>query len=765
MQKMCILLVGMKPEYLSRMKKALSLAGLENSLLLEALTGARAMELCSEQYPGIILSSYDLPDMSGLELLEKLGEYKFKTHMKFLLLADPGELDQDLVQQAGRLGLDDLVLKPFEDRELASRLSLRLHPGSHVSDCQLHFCRTTLRAELGCWEYNQLTRNFFFSQSVYSILGYSRGNEPPGYDFLKNHFSSRDVVRLRKKLNSLQPGEDFSIELDCRRRDGKERCIRILGRIPSLEQENQVTGIFQDVTLQKRVENRLEELSEQTSLQAAALEQSGEGIVITNQKFGVLYVNPFFDQTSGFKASELIHHLKKRMPDWNSYELLLEEEDIKGAFWRTELSLKDKKGDMRQVEVTVSPVRDNRKNVIVNYVLLVRDITERLDLEKQLQLSQKMEALGTLAGGIAHDFNNSLMGIQGFTELALSRLPDEARAREYLQSSLQTLHRAKEMVQQILTFSGHREITLSFLDSAEVLRETLNLMQVTMPANIELKTDIHSNLPPVHADSTRLHQLITNLCTNAVQAMPEGGMLKIGLYGKSLDWKSRETTEGLAEGSYLVLEVEDTGQGMEEDVMGRIFDPFFTTKARNEGTGLGLSVVHGILDELGGTVKVKSKPAKGSLFRVFIPAAGSKPLSHAGGGAKPGIATGNEKARILFVDDQEDIVSWGVQALEDLGYRVHGSSDSEQAWADFQKSPDSFDLLVTDLRMPGLSGSELISRVKRIRPGLSIVLCTGHRDKIVSDLEKKADAVLYKPFSIADLSAQVDSLLRKKDFS
>ncbi len=764
MQNMSVLLAGVETADRGVVDESIRLAGLGSFLVLEAASGSRALDLCIREKPKIILINHELPDMSGWALLEMLSEYQWRSEMRLVLILPSEDPVPGDIQRAGRLGLDDIVFKPIQPGELGARLGLKMNMSSQSSGCQVHFCQLASWAGLGYWEYNQVTDHFFCSPALNRILGYTWDQESSGSIFLKEHISEADIARLEKSCQDLEPGEGFSLELICYRVDREERYLRVLGRKNNRHETALTTGIIQDITQQKRVERKLMELVEQTSMQAAALEQSGEGVVITDRELHVVYVNPFFDQTSGFRASELLHYLKQEASFEDPAYFYREQAGGANVMWKGQLSLRDKNGNTRQVDVIVSPVRDRRSREVVNYVLLVRDVTEKLNLEKQLQQAQKMEAIGTLAGGIAHDFNNSLMGIQGFTELAMNHLPGDSRSRDYLNNSLLSCRRAKDLVQQILTFSGEEESSSAPMQVKHAFKEALKLLEITMPANVELETHIDSDPPMIRADPTRVHQVIMNLCTNALHAMPGGGTLRVRLQGKDLDSGVPHVRGELLPGRYLVLEVEDTGQGMDQDTARRIFDPFFTTKPRSKGTGLGLSVIHGIVEDLSGCINVQSIPGQGSRFSVYFPAS-----TESSSGESPGVQPGAHeivrgKGRILFVDDHEDIMLWGSRALEGLGYQVHGTSDSARAWDIFRNSPDGFDLLVTDLSMPGLSGDKLTKKVKRLRPGLPVIICTGFaQSSAVSNIQEQADGILYKPYSMAEFSRLVRSLIQVKD--
>ena len=349
---------------------------------------------------------------------------------------------------------------------------------------------------------------------------------------------------------------------------------------------------------------------------------------------------------------------------------------------------------------------------------------EKKALEKQLIQAQKMEALGTLAGGIAHDFNNILSAIIGYTELCFLDLDDpEHPVHRMLKSMLHAGNRAKELVSQILTFSRMQEHVLTPVNIAPIVKEALKLLKASLPANIELKQCITSQ-QQVMADPTQIHQVIMNLCTNAYHAMEEdGGLLTVSLASFQYDETSLPHGD-LSPGTYLRLTVEDNGSGIHPAVLDNIFDPYFSTKDKNKGTGLGLAVVHGIVKGHGGVIAVKSQVGKGTAVTVSLP------ITDRNEAVKDEqtrvYSRGTEK--ILLVDDESDIVEIGSQMLGKLGYDVTGVVGSMEALNTFRQSPQGFDLVITDLNMPGMNGDRLAEELTRIRPGLPIIVCSGYSE-------------------------------------
>jgi two-component system cell cycle sensor histidine kinase/response regulator CckA len=396
------------------------------------------------------------------------------------------------------------------------------------------------------------------------------------------------------------------------------------------------------------------------------------------------------------------------------------------------------------------------------FIASVRDITERRELAGQLQQSQKMQAIGTLAGGIAHDFNNILSVILGYTGLVLDEPGLDGEARENLETVLQAGRRARDLVDQILTFSRRSERVKLPVALRPTVEEVLKLMRSTLPATVDIRTEFAIDGNRVLADSSQIHQVMMNLCTNAGQAMAgAGGTLTVGLRSMPLDDLAAQRL-GVAPGRYLSLSVRDTGKGMDQATLERVFEPFFTTKERGEGTGLGLSVVHGIVADHGGAIAVDSSPGVGSLFEVYLPELVDPRGASTGVADRADAVAARGSGRILFVDDETAVVRMAEKVLRRLGYDVVGTEDSRRALATFREDPGGFDLVVTDNTMPGLAGEGLIRELRAIRADVPIVMCTGYasgpsaeriRDLRVDGFIEKPTLADTLPLAIRDILA------------
>jgi signal transduction histidine kinase/ActR/RegA family two-component response regulator len=398
----------------------------------------------------------------------------------------------------------------------------------------------------------------------------------------------------------------------------------------------------------------------------------------------------------------------------------------------------------------------------------VQDITERLlesehreQLEKQLRQSQKMETIGTLTGGIAHDFNNILMPIMGFSEIARESVsPDDKETIECLEQIEISAKRAKDLVAQLLTFGRQGEQERKPLSLRPIIKETIKLLRATLPATITIQQDIISN-GRVLADPSQMHQVVMNLCTNAYQAMgEEGGVLRISLDTIESGEPMVESLLSSSNKKYVRLTISDTGSGMDEQTKERIFEPFFTTKRPGQGTGLGLSVVHGIVKSHGGEIMVESL-GRGSSFHVFLPiiekSAVDLPV------AQEEVPGGRE--RILLVDDEVAIVKLVKRILEGLGYSVVGVSDSTEALELFRQEPDRFDLVITDQIMPIMTGRRLTRELFRIRNDIPVILVTGMSEQVTPErsAELGIREVLMKPWTTLELSRAIRRVLDNEE--
>jgi len=403
---------------------------------------------------------------------------------------------------------------------------------------------------------------------------------------------------------------------------------------------------------------------------------------------------------------------------------------------------------------------------IVGFML---DVTDRhlaeeelRRMERELRQAQRLEAIGTLAGGIAHDFNNLLGAILGYGEMALSEAPAQGRLRRDVENMMIAGERGRALVDRILAFSRSGVGERVAVDVEEVARETLALFAAKLPRTIAVEHQLNAGAAAVMGDATQIHQVLMNLLTNAAQAMPDGGTLCINLSRAGVRAPRALTTGSVSVGDYVLVEVADTGNGIPPEIVEKIFDPFFTTKEVGVGSGLGLSLVHGIVTGLGGAIDVTTTLGAGSAFKVYLPLAGNVTRSSKfGKRIQPeGRRTGH--GRVLIVDDEQALVTLVSQMLTAAGYAPVGFTASAVALAAFHATPERFDAVITDESMPGTSGSELIREIRAIRPHIPIVLVSGYLSAAVVERARAAgaDEVLRKPLSAHDLTGALEALLR-----
>ncbi|MDJ0784552.1 MAG: response regulator [Desulfosarcinaceae bacterium] len=530
---------------------------------------------------------------------------------------------------------------------------------------------------------------------------------------------------------------------------------------PFLEQDREIGAILASYSCEAlRAVRATENLSRREQQFRSILDNIRTGIIIVAvESRKIVYVNPTAVEMIGASAEEIIGcqcHDVLCPHETHSCPIL----DLEQAVDTSERFLVTHDG--RKVPILKTITRTTFKGqacLLESFIDLTaqkRSDEEKAELEAQLRQAQKMEALGTLAGGIAHDFNNILSAVIGYAELGFMDLNDPShQLHQNLSAILDAGNRARELVAQILTFSRTQEQVFTPVSLAPIVKETLKLLKASLPAHISLEDHIVTHRK-VMADPTQIHQVIMNLCTNAYHAMEEkGGRLSVSL--TMVRHTDRVPKLDLPPGDYLELSVADTGAGIPDAVVDCIFDPYFSTKSKDKGTGLGLAVVHGIVRSHGGTITVNSVLGKGTLFRVYLPATDHAISTEKGRSSHP--ARGTET--ILLVDDEKALVEIGSQMLARLGYQVTGVVGSLAALDAFKAAPDAFDLVVTDLNMPVLTGDRLSKEILRIRADIPIVLCTGYSDRL--DHQRASELgirkLLMKPLGMTALADAVREVL------
>ncbi|HOF06010.1 MAG TPA: PAS domain S-box protein [Syntrophales bacterium] len=536
---------------------------------------------------------------------------------------------------------------------------------------------------------------------------------------------------------------------------------------------------IRDITDRRQMEEalvaegrRLASILDGTPVPAFVIDR--EGKVILWNRSNEIYTGKSKAEMLGKRIDLSFLHRGERIPSIAELMLVMTDEEIIGRYGSIGLRRSDildealevvsniwLRGEERIMFIQAKRISGPGEEII-GVIQAAQDITERMRLENQFRQAQKMEAIGTLAGGIAHDFNNILGVIMGYTELYMEQVRDRPKVHHSMGEVLKAAHRAKDLVQQILTFSRRTPQEKRPTTLVPIVKEAAKFMRASLPATIEIKLKIEASSDVIMADATQMHQVLMNLCTNAGQAMMEsGGRLEIVMEEVFIGGEERGRFPSLERGRYVKVSVRDTGHGIKPENMEKIFEPYFTTKKKGEGTGLGLAVVHGIVRDHGGEVVAESVIDRGSVFSVYLPLL-ERPVVENGETSPASLPGGTEN--ILFIDDEEMLVNLGKVSLEQLGYRVTGATDPVAAIEIFRKNSDGFDLVITDKTMPRLTGYDVLREIRGIRADVPFIFCSGFQDK--EDMERHSrlgiDCFIAKPIAIRQLAAAIRQILDKE---
>ena len=637
-----------------------------------------------------------------------------------------------------------------------------------LSESASRLNRAEKAAKLGNWKLMLNTKEFIGSPGAKIIYGVE--GDIISFDDARKCTLPEYIDILNKGLTDLIT-KDIPYSLDikiCRPTDGKIIDVHSIAEYD--KESNIVYGVIQDITERKQMEDELKQRESQYRLLAKNMRDQ---VWLMDLNLKPTYISPSVAKARGYTLEEIEQLPLDKHLTAKSLQAAMEFFAIHmpkaladpSYFLKSSLELEFccKNGSTFCVDAAFSLIRDENGKPL-SLLGVGRDITDRKraeyekgKLEAQLQQSQKMEAIGTLAGGIAHDFNNILAAIIGYTEMAVEEDQSEIQ-KQYLQETLSGAERARNLVKQILTFSRQDDHEKKPLDIKVLLKEAIKFLRSSIPTTIEINQHLTEDSCNIIADPTQMHQVIMNLCTNASHAMKEtGGTLKIELANVELAKDGIPNHPNLLLGHYTELTISDTGYGIDPAIVQRIFDPFFTTKSVDEGTGLGLSVVYGIVKSHNGAINVNSEPGKGAAFHVYLPRITYGEDMKVD--RRNPVTGGTE--RILFVDDEPSLVDIAKSTLSSLGYDVTGVLSSVEALNIFNTEPQRFDLIITDMTLPKMTGIDLSRKLLQIRPDIPIILCSGIKEPDTEAQIKTLGIKTYlsKPLTRRELSQAIRNTL------
>ncbi|SHO49920.1 two-component regulator propeller domain-containing protein [Desulfopila aestuarii] len=662
------------------------------------------------------------------------------------------------------------------NEELQHEISDRQKAEQALHESEKRLSMALEASRLGIWEFYPQEGTTYYSDTWFTMLGYAPGEFPHNYQTWAELLHPDDLEPNESFIRQLlaDKGDSFNLEFRMRAKDGRYRWIQGVGKTFSRDAENKIThmcGVHLDITEKKEwlnmieaSERRYRELFDEAPIMYVILEDR-------DGKAWIRDANNTFVSTLGYGREEVLNTLLSNYYAPVSRSLILARKNynqiVNRTFQPEERQLLTRDGRTIDCLLHASPEMAEDGTVSAIRAMFL-DIShkkhaeaERNRLESALYQAQKMEAIGTLAGGIAHDFNNILAAIIGYCDLLLLEMKEDSPFFSKVKQISLAGARARDLVQQILTFSRRNERKLEPMQIAPVVEEALKLLRSTLPASISINAKISENLPNITADPTQVHQIIMNLCTNSAQAMPDGGDINVALDALVLEENDRRLLPHLQPGHYIRLTIADTGEGIPTEHLANIFTPYFTTKDKAKGTGLGLAVVHGIIQSYQGAIEVQSPANKGTIITVLIPSTEAEQLP------QPALVTSvraGSREHILFVDDEPMLVDIYRQILSALDYQVTAITSSRKALALFSNNPDQFDMLISDMTMPELTGDRLARQAKSLRPDLPVILLTGFSEKLQEQTSEDlaVEGLLFKPVDKGELAATIRTILENR---
>jgi PAS domain S-box-containing protein len=606
------------------------------------------------------------------------------------------------------------------------------------------------------WDWSPETGEMWWNDSYRAMMGTSADAVPSLEAWTADvHPEDRERVMADLRAAVAGVGQTWVAEYRFRRSDGADGFVftRACFLRDAGGRAVRALGAMTDVTAQKQTEQKLRRL-------ATAVEQATELIVVLDLQGAIEYVNPAFVQSTGFLQIDALGQ-----PFWFLFEsdsevppfgLIVQRIHETGS-WSGRHDWRKKDGTVLSGQLLISAIRDQSGST-VNFMLLARDVTQEMKLEEQVRFAQKMEAVGLLAGGVAHDFNNILQVILGHTQLAMEFDLSETERKEGLQFIKEASERAMQLTRQLLVFGRKQPLLMEDADPSQLVADLLKMARRLIGEHITVDFVPGHELGNIRVNKGQIEQVLLNLCVNARDAMPQGGLLTIKLKAVSFDSEYCRAHPWARPGRFMLMEVADTGSGMEPATLARVFDPFFTTKPKEKGTGLGLSVVYGIIQQHDGLIDVQSAEGVGTTFRIYLPMA--EPGTGATG-RKPVSVPTRGSGTILLVEDEEAVRRLATRILERGGYRVLAACDGREAVEVFRLHADEIGLLVLDAVMPNMGGREAYERIAAMRPGIPVLFCSGYSADVLQPgfALRPEMQLIQKPYSPDEILLRIHELL------
>ena len=769
--------------------------------VMAAENGKIALEMARSNPPEIIISDILMPVMDGFKLCQEWNKDSRLKDIPFIFFTATYTSEDDEKFALG-LGAARFIVKPFPMKKLIEIVNeiiknrregkLVLPEHTEITDetavIKEHFVRMSRKLEDKLVQLEQARQVIYESEEKFraiahnaidaiilidnegcisywnpaaeTIFGYKR-NEAIGKQFHQLLAPNRfhDTIRkgfTRFKVTGKGAFIGKSIELEAIRKGGTEFPMELSLSALIVKGKRNALGIVRDISARQKADEKMRKLSH-------AVEQSASAVIITDSERVIEYVNPMFTQMSGYSADEVVG----KKPDvFRSGELSsgvfseIWETITAGKEWRGEFHNKKRTGELYWVSASVSAIRDSGGK-ISHYLSVQEDITEKKLLEKQLIQAQKMEAIGTLAGGVAHDFNNLLGVIIGYSDYLLTKLDKEDQMYKIMEDIRKAGQRGAGLTDQLLAFSRKQALKQEILALNGVVAETEKMLERLISEDIELTTDLEPELWLVKADQGQITQILMNLTINARDAMAQGGKIVIKTENMNIDEEFCQRFSYARPGQFVRLSVEDTGVGMDQEIMSHIFDPFFTTKEIGKGTGLGLSVIYGIVKQHEGWVNVYSEPGQGSVFRIYLPASFASEAKEFEEEVPIEELQGHGE-RVLLVEDERMLREFAVRTLPENGYVVFAAEKAEEALELFEREKGEFHIVFSDVVLPGINGVKLVDRLLVKKPELKVLLSSGYmEDKSqLSVIRKRGFNFLQKPYTLVELLKSLKETLQ-----